>query len=241
MYAENDGDKAILYSFDNKTYTETAVNELTANLDLGQKLYLKAKTTLNIAPPGSQCFIWCFEYGDFDSNTRVCRVNVSGNIMSLLDGQSFSTMTAMPEGTSFHDLFAIDTNSFLGIVDASKLVLPATTLQEDCYSEMFYRIYTLEHAPKVLPASHAPTGCYDSMFYDCTSLKSAPAVLAETYDCWQDERVPENSPFAGMFYPCTEISSLHFSKKLADSSEFLSFLSELDNFGAKNATVSFDA
>ena len=34
MYAENDGDKAILYSFDNETYTETTVNELTANLAL---------------------------------------------------------------------------------------------------------------------------------------------------------------------------------------------------------------
>ena len=147
----------------------------------------------------------------------------------------------MPDGTSFHDLFNIDTNSFLAIVDASKLVLPATILQERSYSYMFYDIRILEHAPKVLASPHAPMYCYDSMFYNCTALKSAPKVLAEAYDCWQDERVPENSPFAGMFYSCTEISSLHFSKKLADSSEFSSFLSGTDNFGAKNAAVSFDA
>ena len=47
--------------------------------------------------------------------------------------------------------------------------LPATTLAEYCYSNMFENCYGLTHAPE-LPATTLANSCYSYMFYGCTSL-----------------------------------------------------------------------
>ena len=47
--------------------------------------------------------------------------------------------------------------------------LPATTLAESCYSDMFYNCTSLTQAP-TLPATTLADGCYSGMFWDCTNL-----------------------------------------------------------------------
>ena len=81
--------------------------------------------------------------------------------------------------------------------------LPATTLANSCYSHMFEGCKSLATAPAILPATTLADSCYDSMFQGCTSLTTAPALPANTlasYCYW------------GMFDGC---SSLSYIKCLA--------------------------
>ena len=93
-----------------------------------------------------------------------------GNIMSLLDEEGFATKTDLPNNTKFVFYGLFRGNSTL--IDASELLLPATTLTEACYSSMFKGCTSLTTAPK-LPATTLPANCYYGMFYGCTSLTSA--------------------------------------------------------------------
>lgn len=78
--------------------------------------------------------------------------NVSGNIMTLLDQTGLSRTVG---NQAFWYMFAHDASpSRAGtqIVDASKLRLPATTLDKYCYNAMFYRCEALTAVPDELPA-----------------------------------------------------------------------------------------
>jgi unsaturated rhamnogalacturonyl hydrolase len=95
--------------------------------------------------------------------------------MALL-GQSESTTLTEPE--TFYHLF----QACEQLSDAGDLLLPATTLSDGCYREMFKNCRILSVAPK-LPATTLETNCYRAMFY-CnpstpnTSLKTAPDLPA---------------------------------------------------------------
>ena len=96
------------------------------------------------------------------SNTRiVCTNNVdlSGNIMSLVNEDNFAMATSM-EGASFAGLFAgKDYPGGTFIINASGLLLPATTLSENCYSGMFAGCSKLTDTPTELPALTLAPGC----------------------------------------------------------------------------------
>ena len=119
-------------------------------------------------------------------------VNLSGNIMSLLDR---SLLKASVPQHAFDRLFYNESK----IVDASNLKLPATTLAASCYYDMFYGCTSLTTAPAILPATKLASSCYGGMFYGCTSLTTAPAILPATklashcYEC--------------MFYYCTSLTT----------------------------------
>ena len=74
--------------------------------------------------------------------------------------------------------------------------LPATTLEEWCYYRMFFGCTSLTQAPE-LPATTLAINCYVSMFSGCTSLTQAPRLPATTLaiDC-----------YASMFYGCTSLT-----------------------------------
>ena len=76
--------------------------------------------------------------------------------------------------------------------------LPATTLEEYCYSYMFQGCTSLTHAP-ALPATTLANYCYQYMFQDCTSLTQAHALPAATlaHDCYQY-----------MFRGCTNLTKI---------------------------------
>lgn len=57
--------------------------------------------------------------------------------------------------------------------------LPATTLTQSCYMQMFYNCIWLTKAPK-LPATTLASGCYRSMLQNCTNLEELPNLPATT-------------------------------------------------------------
>lgn len=83
--------------------------------------------------------------------------------MTLLD--ETGTSTTLSDVSAFATMF-----SEVGVVDASKLELPATTLADRCYGNMFKDCTSLTAAPEVLPATTLARYCYNKMFYNCTSL-----------------------------------------------------------------------
>ena len=110
------------------------------------------------------------------SNTRIVstdNMSLSGNIMSLVDEDNFDTITTM-EGASFAGLFAGNTCGF----EASGLLLPATTLSENCYSGMFAGCSNMSDTPVELPALTLAPGCYSNMFEGCSMLNNAPHLPA---------------------------------------------------------------
>lgn len=107
------------------------------------------------------------------------KFNIKGNIMSLLYGDDFIGKTVFPKNTPGEfpfSLLFVNTD----VVDASKLVLPATTLVDSCYDGMFQNCKSLVKAPKILPAMTLANSCYAGMFNGCTSLVTAPELPATT-------------------------------------------------------------
>lgn len=106
--------------------------------------------------------------------------NIFGDIMSLIDKTNYKTNYTIPLNSQFNGYFV---NSY--IVDASKLILKATTLKQKCYCYMFYNCKYMTGAPK-LPATTIPNGAYAKMFRHCDSLEVAPKLPATTLgiDCY---------------------------------------------------------
>ena len=110
------------------------------------------------------------------SNTKIVsgiNMALSGNIMSLVDEDNFDTITTM-EGASFAGLFAENTCG----INASSLLLPATTLSQNCYSRMFAECSALDAPPVELPALTLAPGCYSNMFEGCDMIPAAPHLPA---------------------------------------------------------------
>ena len=108
-----------------------------------------------IAPDNTQFF-----------NSITGEFSVEGNIMSLCEGDDFLVDdTTISNTYQFGQLFR-DCNN---LISAEHLILPATTLTERCYSNMFYGCTSLTTAPE-LPATTLADRCYMYMFYECTSL-----------------------------------------------------------------------
>ena len=104
-------------------------------------------------------------------NGFTCKVY--GNIMSLLDEENFATAKTLSDSYTFKFLF----NNNPTLTDASRLLLPATQLQESCYMQMFNGCDALTAAP-ALPAETLAYGCYQQMFNGCTALTAAPVLPA---------------------------------------------------------------
>lgn len=97
--------------------------------------------------------------------TTTVQFNVKGNIMSLIDSTNFSALTSLSATYALQYLF----QSCTGLIDASNLILPATTLTNYCYYSMFYECTSLTTAP-VLPATTLANSCYEYMFTGCSHL-----------------------------------------------------------------------
>lgn len=99
------------------------------------------------------------------------KCNISGNIMSLLDQDNFINMKSIPNDLCFAILFL----NCIGIIDASKLELPAINLSKNCYICMFMMCTSLNKAPNLV-ATKLSEGCYCNMFYCCKSLYEKPYI-----------------------------------------------------------------
>lgn len=91
---------------------------------------------------------------------------VYGNSMSLIYGDQFIGQT------NLNGIDYIFRGLFFGcgnLLDASNLVLPATTLTQGCYYDMFNNCASITRAPE-LPATRLIDYCYCQMFKGCTNL-----------------------------------------------------------------------
>ena len=122
--------------------------------------------------------------------------DVEGNIMSLIYGDDFETATTISNVGQFRSLFD-NSSSYCGVVNASGLTLPATTISQDAYRSMFYSCSNLVTAPE-LPATTLGDSCYKYMFRDCSSLTTAPTLPATSL---------AQSCYAYMFYGCTSLTT----------------------------------
>jgi len=184
-YSLNDG------AWETTEYNQQGGNTIEVSVSSGDKLRWKGiNHTLATQLGGTSYF------------TSNCLVDVEGNIMSLLFDDEFIGETNL-EGRdgAFAVLFCNMDNSdeILQVVSAENLMLPATTLASDCYSNMFHDCTSLTKAPTVLPATTLTEGCYYAMFANCTSLTEAPQLLATTLasDC-----------YGYMFFDCTSLNHI---------------------------------
>ena len=105
------------------------------------------------------------------------KTEIFGNVMSLLKGKDgFADADALEAKNTFYGLFA---GAEKLVNDADRqLVLPATTLQEGCYQDMFNGCKGIEKAPE-LPAPTLEKNCYQEMFYDCSKLNSVKCLATD--------------------------------------------------------------
>ena len=146
---------------------------------------------------------------------------IYGNIMSLINSTGYETANALTVNYCFRYLFS--NNSKIKNKTGSELMLPATTLSNNCYDSMFCDCTSLTTAPE-LPATLSES-CYQAMFKGCTSLTTVPELPATTLRNWCYQSMFEGCAslttapelpattlaekcYYGMFWGCTSLNSV---------------------------------
>ena len=170
----------INYSIDGgDTWTTLPSNIDSPTIKAGNKIMFKATLT-----PTTSSGIGAF--------LSTGKFTAQGNVMSLLYGDDFIGQKDLTgKRYTFYHLF--DNCRYL--TNVKNLSLPATTLVDNCYSNMFYNCTSLINAPE-LPATTLTESCYGNMFEGCTSLINAPELPATTlaFNC-----------YTNMFVNCTSL------------------------------------
>ena len=83
---------------------------------------------------------------------------VSGNVMSLLYGDNFSSASSFSAGSTYN--FTRLFRDSIHLVMASDLILPATTLVSNCYMYMFYNCSNLNYIKAMFTTT--PSNTYTS-------------------------------------------------------------------------------
>ena len=164
-------------------------------------------------------------FGNMSHFESTIKVNVMGNIMSLVFGDNYKNQYSLENRPyCFAFLYTNAQGKTLNIISAENLILPATTLANNCYWIMFQGCTSLTTAPTILIAKALARNCYNSMFQGCTSLTTAPQLPATTlaeycygnmFDgCKSLTSAPElpattlaNDCYGNMFGGCTSLTS----------------------------------
>ena len=166
------------------TITFDKTTPQTVNIESGKKLYLRNDSgVFNHFTSYSDKFITMI-------NTSQSCV-IGGNINTLLNYNDADNVSL--KQSCFFQLF----EEMSKLTDASNLVLPSTTLADNCYRRMFNNCYSLVSAP-TLPATTLASNCYDFMFGGCSSLVNAPSLPATTL---------ADSCYCDMFHNCKVLTS----------------------------------
>ena len=168
-------------------------------LNGGAKTAMTATTTIEVKAKDKVAFYGKGTKITSYNNTIIAgsgegfQCKVYGNIMSLLDETGFETATKLSGNMVFNKLFSGNTT----LTDASGLLLPATTLTQNCYYQMCNGCSALTTAP-ALPATELAKNCYRQMFNGCTALTTAPALPATTLTSYC---------YYKMFLGCTSLTA----------------------------------
>ena len=198
------GGQGLYYSIDDSEWVSLPNDTNTPSINIGQTIKIKG---LNIKT-------------DTRNNHFIIngRCKLSGTIMSIIYGDK-PYEEKIPLNIDFTGAFCNCTS----IVSVAPDFLPATTLADGCYQDMFYGCTSLTVAPE-LPATTLADGCYKFMFYGCTSLTTAPELPATTLasncyrymfqNCTSLTTAPElpvttlaNYCYYGMFNGCTSLTT----------------------------------
>ena len=166
------------------TSTDAALSMV---LQSAEKVYFRA----NEEHWGDNVILWneCRTYFGGGSH-----IKVGGNIMSLVYGGNFTgeEVTFPTSSGRLAGLFA----NWSALENAEELVLPATTLPEMVYGQMF-RSTNITKGP-FLPASHIVHDAYRAMFMSCANLIEMRVDALTVADTWAlNSWLPNNS---GIFY-----------------------------------------
>lgn len=151
------GDKTIQYRINKGTWTTLASSTA------GTSFNVAAGDLVEFRGNNAQYGSLPLSYNTFSGSTAI--FEAYGNVMSLVSGAGFETMTALTEQYAFNRLFAGCT----GMTNAENMVVPALSLPYHVYTSMFEGCTSLTKAP-VLPAPTLSNSCYDEMFKSCSSL-----------------------------------------------------------------------
>ena len=110
-------------------------------------------------------------YSTIKFTTENSLVDCTGDIRTLIDYENYADVNTAD--AKFYRLFCQNTQL------RTPPSLPATTLTESCYEEMFKGCTALTKAPE-LPATTLAGWCYQYMFLGCSALIEAPALPATT-------------------------------------------------------------
>lgn len=153
------------YSLDNGTTWASSSSTGSWVLNSGAKIIFKSVSNA-FSRNNSVSYRW-----EFKSSSSCI---VYGNIMSLLYGDDFIGKTTLKGNWSFNGLFYANGPRW---TDISNLILPATTLTDNCYNNMF--LGSSSTTAPILPATTLTSGCYTNMFYGCSSLNQVTCLATD--------------------------------------------------------------
>ena len=211
-------------------YSKNGGTKTTVEITTGDRAEIKAYPGDKFAFYGNGTSIDHYYDNSTSKGTRISvssiNFKVYGNIMSLVDEEGFANNRTLTAEHTFSYLFSSDT--YKRLIDASDLLLPATTLTANCYTSMFFSCKGMTNAPKLpamtlanycyyrmfegcisltatpeLPTTDLKRNCYDSMFMGCTSLTTVPENLLPATDL-----TDANNCYQGMFQGCTNLTTV---------------------------------
>jgi len=156
-------------------------------------------------------------YNAYISSTA--NVYVYGNVMSLIDATNFATLKTLTGSWNFGYLFSLPkehaydppiTVTTIKSHPTKDIVLPATTLTDNCYWAMFAGCKGITRAPE-LPATTMTGSCYTQMFR-ATGLTAAPALPATVMQPYSFdpatgvEALGSIDCYMQMFQDCTDLT-----------------------------------
>ena len=156
------GQSYIEYSTDYITWNKLKIGQYTTEVNKGEQILFRGRYT----------------YSGIDFIRFVISKNceLKGSCMYLLgDSLAIKNNSLENHTYAFWSLFINCTT----IKSVSSGFLPATTLADYCYYEMFYGCTGLTTAP-ALPATTLTYGCYSEMFYGCSKLNYIKAMFTTT-------------------------------------------------------------
>lgn len=155
---------------------DTAISPSITLQDVGDRVYFRGDNPDQFSSGENSYYYWIVTDENYQNTARV---NVGGNIMSLLDKTMQQTNVT---SYCFFCLFVYNDC----ILNADKLKLPATTISDNCYAGMFQRCSNLKTSPIELPATtaledtYSNHNCYSYMFDNCHSLTTTPHIPASS-------------------------------------------------------------
>ena len=150
------------YSLDSgSTWTSVQITGIVtfATINSGQTIIFKGNNTK---------FAKAWDNYNYFNATK--QFKVYGNVMSLLNGDNFRENSEFANNST-HNFAGLLRTTY--IVDASNLILPALTCNQDCYNGMFRGATNLQHGPQMLATTVSGSGCCSSMFEECINLEEA--------------------------------------------------------------------